>query len=208
MSDEETSGADVSGADALARARTAVADAVAALDAAHARTEVLAEYEPARRVFGVKRSARLRPMGRVWRLGVLALDEEGGLWAHGNVVRAEKPAIRSITANSVAVHRAYRAAAVKGGIAEGETVVFDAVPVALDGRLLEPAEPGEPVDPAGPAAPTAGAQPAASADSPVVVQDGEVFVRWRAGDPSALAPFEPYLRERVDLLAHPTASDD
>ena len=74
----------------------------------------------------------MTPVGRVWRLGVLLLDEAGGVWDTGRVVRAERAARKSITAESVAEQRALRAAAVKGGIPEGETVAFDASPIDLD----------------------------------------------------------------------------
>lgn len=185
MSEADASGgADASGevnapGDAIERARAAVASAVAVLRDAGARTEVLAEYEPARRVLGIPRAPRLRPIARVWRLGVLVLDEQGALYEAGRVVRAERPARRSITANAVAEHRAYRAAAVKGGIAEGETVVFDARPIALD--------------------------PAALADDAADVQlrDGVVSVRWSPAQANALVPLDRYLAERADLLAHP-----
>ncbi|MDR5698760.1 hypothetical protein [Agromyces aerolatus] len=169
---------------ALAVARRAVTDAVATLAAAGARTEVLADYEPARRVLGFPRPARLRPVGRVWRLGVLVLDDAGRVYEAGRVVRAERPARRSITANAVAEHRAYRAAAVKGGIAEGETVVFDARPVALDPAALAD---GALTDP----------------DADVQLRDGVVQVRWSPTQANALVPLDRYLAERADLLAHP-----
>lgn len=180
---------------ALAVARAAVAGAVAMLRAADARTEVLAAYEPARRVLGVPRAARLRPIGRVWRLGVLALDDEGRLYEAGRVVRAERPARRSITANAVAEHRAYRAAAVKAGIAEGETVVFDARPIDLD--AIAGTGTGTGPDPH----PDAG--PAAGLDVDVLLHDGAVQVRWSPTQANALVPLDRYLAERADLLAHP-----
>lgn len=170
---------------ALDRARAAVAAAARALAAAGARSEVLAEYEPERRVLGFSRAPRMRALGRVWRLGTLLVDERGALFAVGRVVRAERPARRSVTAESVAEQRAYRAAAVKGGIAEGETVNFDARAIRLDGG------PGE------------GRETAEASDAPLVVRDGRAMVRWNAGDPSALIDLERYLAERVELLAHP-----
>ncbi len=76
---------------------------------------------------------------------------------------------------------AYRAAAVKGGIAEGETVNFDASPIDLD-ELAR-----------------------AGTSGPLVLRDGQVHVRWSATQADALTPLERYLADRVDLLAHPPA---
>lgn len=164
---------------ALEHAQRAVDDAVALLRRSGARTEVLAEYQAARRVLGIPRAARMRQVARVWRLGVLVIDEHGRLYEAGRVVRAERPARRSITANAVAEHRAYRAAAVKGGIAEGETVVFDARPITFD--------------------PVALADPAAD----VRLRDGVVQVRWSPTQANAFVRLDRYLAERVDLLTHP-----
>jgi hypothetical protein len=36
-----------------------------------------------------------------------------------------------------------------------------------------------------------------------VLRDDQVLVRWSPTQPDALAPFERYLAERVELLAHP-----
>ncbi|MGR0218375.1 hypothetical protein [Agromyces sp. ZXT2-6] len=177
--------------EAVARARDAIDRAVRELAAASARTETLAEYVPERRVLGVPRAPRAPRMiviGDVWRLGVLLLDPVGRLYATGRVVRAERPARKSIIAESVAEHRAFRAAAVKGGIPEGATVVFDARPIELDAAAL--------------------AEAAASATAPVVLATGadgapQVAVRWDPAHVDAVIPFESYLAERVELLARP-----
>ena len=175
---------DAAARDAVARAASAVARAVASLSAAGARTEVLAELIPGRRVLGIPRAARMSQIGRVWRLGVLLLDAEGGVYATGRVVRAERAARKSVTANSVAEQRAVRAAAIKGGIAEGETVDFAATSVDFDelGRV--------------------------GASGPLVLGgDGsgneKVLVRWSPSQPDALIGFEAYLIDRTDLLLHP-----
>lgn len=164
---------------AVARARELLIEAAAALRDGSARHETLAELVPARRVLGMPRAARMTPIGSVWRLGVLLLDETGHAYATGHVVRAERAARKSITAEAVAQQRAWRAAAVKGGIPEGETVDFDAPAVDLDelGR--------------------------AGASGPLVLRDGEVRVRWSPAQPDALTPLDAYLRDRVDLLVHP-----
>jgi len=172
--------AHLAGEAAFAEARAAVAAATARLSAAGARREVLAVHEPARRRLGLPRAARMRRVGEVWRLGSLLLDGEGRLYAVGRVVRAEAPARRSVTANAVAEQRAYRAAAVKGGIPSGATVNFDTAPIRLDG-----ASDGPP------------------ADGPVALRDGRVMVRWNPSDPGAWTPLAGYLAERAELLAQP-----
>lgn len=172
------------GADAAAavtRARDAVDRAVRALILASARTETLAEYVPGRRVLGMPRAPRMSAIGPVWRLGVLLLDADGRLYATGRVIRAERAVRKSVTAESVAEQRAYRAAAIKGGLPEGATVVFDAEPIALDADALA----------------------AGAASGPLVMRGDEVLVRWSPTQPDALIPLEAYLRDRVDLLVSP-----
>ncbi|MFF2275965.1 hypothetical protein [Agromyces sp. NPDC058126] len=165
--------------DPLEQLRAMLADAAARLAAAHARDEVLAELVQPKAVLGIARAVRMADRGRVWRLGVLLLAADGGLHATGHVVRAERPARRSVLAASVAEHRAWQAAAVKGGIAEGETVNFDAPPVDL-------------------------AELARDGASGPVVFDGEVVrVRWNPRQPSALAELDRYLDDRVGLLVDP-----
>lgn len=173
-------GSDAAGP-AIARARELVARVAGELRSSGARSEVLAEFVPERRMLGIPRAARMTSIGRVWRLGALLLDADGMLYAVGRVVRAERPARKSVTAESVAQQRAWRAAAVKGGIAEGETVNFDAGSIDLD-ELAR-----------------------AGASGPLVVNavTGEVLVRWSPAQPDALTPLDAYLRDRVDLLAHP-----
>ena len=163
----------------VARARDLLAGAAAALRGGGARTETLAELVPARRVLGMPRAARMTAVGPVWRLGVLLIDEAGRAYATGHVVRAERSARKSVLAESVAQQRAWRAAAVKGGIPEGETVDFDAPPVDLDelGRV--------------------------GASGPLVLDGDAVFVRWSPTQPDALTPLDAYLRDRIDLLVHP-----
>lgn len=166
---------------ALTRARDAVDRAVRALIQASARTETLAEYVPGRRVLGMPRAPRMSAIGPVWRLGVLLLDADGRLYATGRVIRAERAVRKSVTAESVAEQRAYRAAAIKGGLPEGATVVFDAEPIALDADALA----------------------AGAASGPLVMRGDEVLVRWSPTQPDALIPLEAYLRDRVDLLVSP-----
>lgn len=166
---------------AVTRAREAVDRAVRALAEASARTETLAEYVPGRRVLGMPRAPRMSAIGPVWRLGVLLLDVDGRLYATGRVIRAERAVRKSVTAESVAEQRAYRAAAIKGGIPDGATVVFDAAPIELDADALA----------------------ADAASGPLVLRGDEVLVRWSPTQPDALIPLEAYLRDRVDLIVSP-----
>lgn len=165
-------------ADAPSRAAALVAAAAARLAAAGARDEAWAEYVPARRVLGLPRAARMTPRGRVWRLAVLLITTDGELLATGRVVRAQREVRRSVTANSVAVERAFKAAAVRGGYREDETVNFGAVPIELDELAT------------------------VGASGPLMLgDDGVLRVRWSPTDPSALADLAGYLAERVDLLS-------
>ena len=155
------------------------ATAAAELGRHDARDEALAEYVPERRTLGIPRAARMTPLGRDWRLGVLLVDPDGRLFATGRVVRAERPVRRSTPAASIAEQRAFAAAAVKGGFAEGETVNFGAVPV-------DPAELGR-----------------SGASGPIVVVGDALFVRWNPAQPDALTPLDRYLADRVELLVNP-----
>lgn len=164
---------------AIERLRETLEAAAARLTAAGARSEVLAELVHPKPMLGIARAPRMADRGRVWRLGVLLLAADGSLHSTGHVVRAERPARRSVLAESVAEHRAWQAAAVKGGIAPGETVNFDAPPVDL----------------------TELARTAAS--GPLVLRDGAVLVRWNPRQADALAELDRYLADRVGLLVDP-----
>ena len=145
-----------------------------------ARDEALAEYVPERRTLGIPRAARMMPVGRVWRLGALLVTADGRLLATGRVVRAERPVRRSTPAAAIAEQRAYAAAAVKGGFAEGETVNFGA-------EWVDPVE-----------------LEASGASGPVVVVGGDaLFVRWSPAQPDALTSLDRYLADRVELLVNP-----
>jgi hypothetical protein len=166
--------------EAVARAREAVRRTVAALGAGNARTEALAEYQPARRVLLVDRASRMRPLGRVWRLGVVLLTPEGALLATGAITRAVEPGHPGHVAVSVEDRREHRAAAYRGPFERGETVNYDATPIDLTPEALR------------------------AGTGPLLLSAGRVLVRWSAslGDDAA-APFEPYLSERAELLLDP-----
>ena len=166
--------------DAVAAARELVQRTAAELAAARARDEALAAFVPARRVLLLDRPARMRPLGRVWRLGVVLVAPDGALLATGGITRAVEPGHPGHVAVSVEDRREHRAAAFRGPFAPGETVNYDALPIPLTAEALR------------------------SGAGPLLLRDGQVRVRWSAslGDDAA-APFAPYLRERVDLLLHP-----
>lgn len=183
---------------AIARVRVALTDAAARLAAAGARTEALAEYVPPTRVLLVPRPERLRPLGTVWRLGVLLLMAEGAddtasttgdaaadiqapspaLFATGSLTRAHEPGRTTFIAASAERRRQLRVAAFRGHYPPGTSVNFDAAPIPLDASL-------------------------AGASGPVTVHDGAAFVRWVPSNPDALTDFDAYLTERVALLVDP-----
>lgn len=166
--------------DAVAAVRALVRRTAAELAAAGARDEALAEFVPAHRVLLLDRSARMQPLGRVWRLGVVLLAADGSLRATGGITRAVEPGHPGHMAVSVEDRREHRAAAFRGPFARGETVNYDAAPIPLEVEALT------------------------TGRGPLLLRDGRVLVRWSAslGDDAA-APFAPYLVERVDLLLHP-----
>lgn len=121
------------------------------------------------------RPRRLVPAGRAWRLGVLLLDRNGGLYATGTLTRAIEP-LRGVANKSqdAEARREDRRAAVRGRFPTGEAVNFDHVPIDLA---------------------------AIGADTaPLCIRDGVVCVRWNGRD---TRPLEEYLAERVGLLGEP-----
>lgn len=158
--------------------RLLFARAAATLSAAEVPDDALARLEPAHRRLGIPRRARFRPIGRVWRLGVLLLEADGTVHATGAVTRAVPPGHPGHVAASVEARREVRAAAFRGPFRPGETVHFDAPTIDL------------------------GALP--GAEGPLFSRNGRPLVRWSvsAGDDAA-RDLEAYLAERVDLLLHP-----
>jgi hypothetical protein len=199
----------ISPADAAAieRVRAALADAAARLAAADARTEARARYQPAHRTLGVPRAERLIPAGRVWRLGVLLLGADADestaeraptLYATGALTRPHEPGRSTYIAASAERRRELRVAAYRGHFAPGESVNFNAPPIALDESLVE--VPG--ALPLG-ASRREGPSPSVAASGPLLVRDGAALVRWSPTAPDALADFESYLADRVALLVTP-----
>ncbi len=114
---------------------------------------------------------------RVWRLGVLLLGRSGTFYATGTTFRIDELKFDNHQSNLAAARREYRAAALRAGFPSGETVNFDAEPIELDAALAE-------------------------SDGPVILNSAALLVRWSPTS-DALAPFESYLAERVELLADP-----
>jgi len=165
------------GSDVAAIVRNSFARAASQLADAGVADEARAEFVPAhRRALVFRRAARMHPLGRVWRLGVILLDSEGNGFATGSITRAQSVAERpNYHAASAEERRIERAAALRAGYSEGETVNF--ATTALD-----------PEHPAG----------------PLVVHGSEVRVLWAPGTaPDAATPLDAYLAERVALLLEP-----
>jgi hypothetical protein len=201
--------AEIADADAAAieRVRAGLTDAAARLLAAGARTEALAEYEPPGRVLLIRRAERLRPVARVWRLGVLLLgagihgvdarragvrgtdvlgatvlsaDAPPLLYATGSITRSHEPGRPTYQAESAERRRQLRVAAYRGHFAPGESVNFGAAPIALDASLV-------------------------GASGVLTVGNGRALVRWNTADPYVTTDFDAYLADRVALLVDPPA---
>ncbi len=150
------------------------------LAAAGARTEALADLAPATRRLVFERSARMRPAGRVWRLGVLLLQDDGAVRATGRLTRAVDPGHGQHVAVSAEARRELRAAARRARFEPGETVNFDTEPIDLTPEALR------------------------AATGPLFVLGDRPLVRWSlSADDSAARDLEPYLAERIGLLVDP-----
>lgn len=172
----------------MAALRAVIAEVAAMLREAGAREEALATYEDRQRKLLIMREPVLRPAGRVWRLGVLLLDADGGLHATGSIVRATEPGRTQYVSVSAETRRAYRAAAERGHFRDGETVNFDAEPVALDvGSLREAAETGR---------------------GPLFLREGRVLVRWSAAVADADNPPAAGAWSRRPAAAAPGSGGD
>jgi hypothetical protein len=138
--------------------------------------EALGESPAARRILGIPRSARIVRRGSAWHLGVLLLTDDGVL-ATGDIIRAQRPAPRGFTAESQRHRAELRAAAFRGGFAEGETVHIGWEVLDLD------------------------AVRRGAVSGPLAVVDGIASVRWSAA--AGYVPLEGYLADRIDLLRNP-----
>lgn len=178
------------------RVRAILRGAVQKLRASGARTEALAEYRARKPILGIARGPVMVATGRVWRLGVLLLDESGGLHTIGTVTRAIDPGRVTNQSERAEIRRDHRRAAFQAKFAEGDTVNFDTTPVPTDAASIRNTDPARP----GPA----GTPAAVTAHLLALAADGTVLVRWNLQPGStAFAPLESYLAERADLLTAP-----
>jgi hypothetical protein len=231
LSEQNSEAVSHADAAAIVEVRARLSDAVAALSSAGARTEALAEYVPAGRVLLLPRPERLRPLGTVWRLGVLLLLATRPEAPEDSTSRASKgstsPASKGSTspASEVSMRRASERAA-RGGAAGSHPA--DEPRLFATGSLTRSHEPGRPTFVAASAerrrqlrvaafrghyppgtSVNFDAQPIPLDESLVgssgalTVRDGRAYVRWRARDPDAMTDFGVYLAERVALLVTP-----
>jgi hypothetical protein len=160
--------------------RSMLDDLVVRLTESGARSEALGAFEQKRSILGIRRGPVLVPITRVWRLGVLLLDVQGGLHELGGVTRAVDPGRVTNQSPRAEERRDYRRAAYQGKFDEGDTVNYDTVPVPLDLPSLR------------------------QGAGPLVLRGDTVLVRWnkQPGD-QALTPLVPYLADRAALLTAP-----
>jgi hypothetical protein len=152
--------------------RELLATTAAQLAAGGARTEALARLGRRRGLLGIGGGLTFESVGRVWRLGVLLLAADAGLYSVGSVTRAAEERQHGYTAVSASERAAVRALAARS-YPIGEVVNYEATPLELGSGAAEPTR-------------------------PLVLVDGEVLIEWSTGQhPVALAP---YLAERVALL--------
>lgn len=160
---------------AIERARAALRAAAERLAAGGARDEALAEHVVRKPVLGIPRRPTMRRLGRAWRMGALLLGADGSVWRTGVSTRVAEPGRPQHHSASVEERRAYRAAAIQGGFPMGETVNHGIAPIPLDASLVGGA-------------------------GPLLVRDGQAWVRWGTDAP---VPLERYLDDLADLLLHP-----
>lgn len=160
---------------AIERARATLRAVALRLAAAGARDEALAEHVVPKPLLGIPRRPTMRPLGRAWRMGALLLAADGSVWRTGVSTRVAEPGRPQHHTASVEERRAHRAAAIQGGFPMGETVNHGIAPIPLDESLV-------------------------GAGGPLVVRDGQAWVRWGSDAP---VPLERYLDDLADLLLHP-----
>ncbi|MBS3177612.1 MULTISPECIES: hypothetical protein [unclassified Pseudoclavibacter] len=161
-----------------------VDEAISELRERDARRETLAELVERRPVLGVRRGPVLRRVSNVWRLRELLLDESGGLFRVGSVIRvAKQPDHYSEQSALAAERRRVQLAALKSGFALGEVVNYGAARIQLSDSGGADAHPG------------------------LEVVGGEVVLHWgavpgaQAGlGASSSTPLAAYLDDAVALL--------
>ena len=162
------------------RAVSLLRSAAERLAAAGARDEALAEYIGRRRTLLITREPVMRPLGRVWRVGVLLIAPDGSAYATGATTRAVDPGRRGYTSESARDRAEERAAARRGRFADGETVNFGWRRLDLDAEALR------------------------SSTGPLVLVDDVPTVRWSVGRGGmSTTELGAYLDDRVSLLIDP-----
>jgi hypothetical protein len=164
------------------RLEAMLACTVAWLQENGARDEALGRFERRRGLLGLGGGTVLRPLGRVWRLGVLLLDGNGRLYAAGAVTRAVDPGRPNNQSVSGEERRDIRRAAFESGLPEGEVVNYDAEELELDEDALR------------------------RGSGPLQRVDDRVLVRWARGQ--SLVELEGYLDERARLLTRRDGWDE
>jgi hypothetical protein len=150
-------------------------DAVASLTAEGARDELLVDHvRPT--WLGVKLAAKLVPVERVWRLGVLLLGRSGTLYGTGTTLRVTEPRHPNAQSLLAEDRRQLRAIALRSGISGGETINLDARDIVL--ADLD------------------------AVSRPVARTDAGLVVQWSASS-DQLTPLASYLAERIALLIDP-----
>ncbi|HEX4402550.1 MAG TPA: hypothetical protein VHZ98_14605 [Galbitalea sp.] len=153
-----------------------LARTISRLETAGVHDESLAVWKHSRGLLGLGASDSLVPTGRAWRLGVLLVDRDGGLYSTGQVTRAVQPGRAAVNRSAAGEERrSIRAAAAHGNFPRGETINHGWAPIALDDASL------------------------ASGSEPLTVRDGVVFVRFGEVEPGVL-PLERYLDDRINVL--------
>jgi hypothetical protein len=168
-------------ADVTEGIRDSLARAVRRLDEAGIADESLASYTTPKKVLFVARAPVMRPLGRVWPLGVLLLERDGSLHATGKITRAVPPGYPGYQSPGVEERRGYRAAAFAGKFAEGDTVNFDTSRIDLDSL--------------------------SAASGPLFIEGDQARVRWNRINPSQSRALDSYLDDHVGLLLDPPGRD-
>jgi hypothetical protein len=157
--------------------RRLLASTVESLQTLGVHDEALGVMREPRR-FAFASAPTMVPAGRAWRLGVLLLDRDGGLYETGDVTRAIEP-LRAVTNRSAEAEarRDDRRAAARGKFPEGEVINHRYVPLALDDESLR------------------------AGSGPLFVRDGTVMVRWDRRSPGAgVSALRAYLADRTSVL--------
>jgi hypothetical protein len=158
--------------------RRLVRRAVESLEAQNVHDEALGVMREPRGFSVFKTAPMIVPAGRAWRLGVLLVDREGGVYETGDVTRAIEP-LRAVTNRSAEAEarRDDRRAAARGKFPEGEVVNHRYAPLALDDQSL------------------------IAGSGPLEVRDGIVVVHWDRSSPGrGVSHLDRYLADRVSVL--------